>query len=132
MGNFVLFEKRQIQRDELLCLHEDLAGGEYQDPAPCRGHCGQRQIPVHPKNQGSLILGRPFSVVAESHLRVSHDTVPFTVGSNDGPDELSSFYFVFVGGVKIRRPLGCSGGVNRRPRESKPSGSHWPQIQVWR
>ena len=75
---------------------------------------------------------RPFSVVAESHLRVSHDTVPFTVGSNDGPDELSSFYFVFVGGVKIRRPLGCSGGVNRRPRESKPSGSHWPQIQVWR
>ena len=32
---------------------------------------------------------------------------------------------------KIRRPLGCSGDVNRRPRESKPSGSHWPQVRVW-
>ena len=32
---------------------------------------------------------------------------------------------------EIRRPLACSGDVDRRPRESKPSGSHRPQIQVW-
>jgi hypothetical protein len=39
------------------------------------------------KPQGSLIVKRPFSMVGESGLRVNPRHSPFTVGSNDGPDE---------------------------------------------
>ena len=58
-------------------------------------------------------MGRPFSVLADPRPRVSsrvlrhklslckrsqprEDAVPFTVGSSDVPDELSSFYLVVV------------------------------------
>ena len=48
------------------------------------------------KPQESLILGVPFSVVAESRLRVSTRHSPFYCRFQRWSDELSSFYFVFV------------------------------------
>jgi hypothetical protein len=48
------------------------------------------------KPQESLILGVPFSVVAESRLRVSTRRSPFYCRFQRWSDELSSFYLVFV------------------------------------
>jgi hypothetical protein len=48
------------------------------------------------KPQESLILGVPFSVVAESRLRVSSRHSPFYCRFQRWSDELSSFYLVFV------------------------------------
>jgi hypothetical protein len=52
------------------------------------------------KTSGESDLWAPFSVVAESRLRMSHDTVPFTVGSSDGPDGLFHFISGSFGEVK--------------------------------
>jgi hypothetical protein len=52
------------------------------------------------KPQGSLILGRPFSVVAESRLHVSPRDSPFYCRFQRWSDELSSFYLVFVWGSR--------------------------------
>jgi len=50
--------------------------------------------PEKPKE--SLILGVPFSVVAESRLRVSPRHSAFYCRFQRWSDELSSFYLVFV------------------------------------
>jgi hypothetical protein len=59
------------------------------------------------KRQESLILGVPFSVVAESRLRVSPRHSPFYCRFQRRSDELSSFYLVFV--WWSRRLIGHSG-----------------------
>src|SRR6516225_8808243 len=74
-------------------------------------------------SQGVSSLGEP----------ASRRRSPFYCGSGDGPDALYSALSLWSGGsVGFRRPLGCSGDVNRRPREWKPNDSHRPQVRVWR
>ena len=57
---------------------------------------GRRGCCPPEKPQESLILGVPFSVVAESRLRVSTRHSPFYGRFQRWSDELSSFYLVFV------------------------------------
>jgi len=65
--------------------------------------------------------------------RPPEDAVPFTVVPVMVP--MRVVFRLFCGrllDLEIRRLRGCSGDVNHRPRESEPSGSHRPQVQVWR